>query len=153
MAKSLNKVMIIGNLGQEPEIKHFEGDVTLARFSVATNESYKRKDGEFVERTEWHNVVAWRGLATIIEKYVNKGDQIFVEGKIRSRSYEDENKEMRKITEIEALNIVMMGSRGSGGGASSDNSSTQSAPLPKKEKEQPAGNTANEPPEEDDLPF
>ena len=112
MTASLNKVILMGNLGKEPETRTLESGVVMCRFPIATSEIYKnRKSGEKTSHTEWHNVVLWRGLAEVAEKYLNKGDKILIEGRIRSRSWEDkESGQMRFITEILADQMQMIGS-------------------------------------------
>lgn len=99
---SLNRVMLIGNVGKEPEVRYLDRDVAVATFSLATTErGYTLENGTQVpERTEWHNIVAWRGYATMIERYVHKGDKLYVEGKIRTRSYDDQKGQRRYVTEI-----------------------------------------------------
>ena len=87
----VNKVILIGNVGADPDIKYLDGGVAVARFSLATTESYKNKNGERVDQTEWHNIVLWRNLAEIAEKYVKKGMRLYIEGRIRNRSWEDQN--------------------------------------------------------------
>ena len=111
MTASLNKVILMGNLGKEPETRTLESGVVMCRFPIATSEIYKnRKSGEKTSHTEWHNVVLWRGLAEVAEKYLNKGDKILIEGRIRSRSWEDkESGQMRFITEILADQMQMIG--------------------------------------------
>jgi single-strand DNA-binding protein len=104
-----NTVQLIGNTGMDPEIKTFEGGKKVANISLATNESYKNDKGEKVEQTEWHRVVAWGKLAEIMEKYVTKGKEIVVQGKLTYRSYEDKNGEKRYITEIVANDILLLG--------------------------------------------
>ena len=108
----MNKVILIGNLGKAPETRTLESGVVMSRFPIATSETYKnRKSGEKTSHTEWHNVVLWRGLAEVAEKYLNKGDKILIEGRIRSRSWEDkESGQMRFITEILADKMQMIGS-------------------------------------------
>lgn len=108
----MNKVILIGNLGKAPETRTLESGVVMSRFPIATSETYKnRKSGEKTNHTEWHNVVLWRGLAEVAEKYLNKGDKILIEGRIRSRSWEDkESGQMRFITEILADKMQMIGS-------------------------------------------
>ena len=100
----LNKVILIGNVGKDPEIRYFEKDQAVANFSLATTErGYKTRDGqEIPDRTEWHNIVAWRGLAKLAENYIKKGSQIYVEGKLKTRSYDDANGVKRYTTEIYA---------------------------------------------------
>lgn len=98
----VNKVILIGNLGRDPEIRYLEGNVAVAKFSVATNESYKDKKGEWQTLTEWHDVVAWRGLAERAEKQLKKGSQVFVEGKLTHRKYQDKEGHDRYTTEVVA---------------------------------------------------
>ena len=104
-----NTVQLIGNVGNDPEIKTFEGGKKVVNFTLATNESYKNEKGEKVEQTEWHKVVAWGKTADIIEKYVTKGLQIAVEGKLTHRSYDDKNGEKRYITEVVANEVLLLG--------------------------------------------
>jgi single-strand DNA-binding protein len=104
-----NTVQLIGHTGMDPEIKTFEGGKKVANISLATNESYKNDKGEKVEQTEWHRVVAWGKLAEIMEKYVTKGKEIVVQGKLTYRSYEDKNGEKRYITEVVANDILLLG--------------------------------------------
>lgn len=110
---ALNKVMLIGNVGKTPDVKFIESSgVTTANFTLATTERYKdRVTGESKEQTEWHNIVCWRSLAEIAEKYITKGSQLFVEGRIRTRSYKDKNGDTRYVTEIMADNIQLLGRR------------------------------------------
>lgn len=113
---SLNKVMLIGNVGKDPDVRYLDNGVAVASLTLATSErGYRLQNGtEVPERTEWHNVVLWRGLAETAEKYVHKGDKLFIEGKIRSRSYEDQNGIKRYITEIFADNMEMLTSKNTG---------------------------------------
>ena len=121
----INKVILVGYVGKDPEVKYLEGGVATARFPLATSDTYKNKEGQKVETTEWHNVVVWRGLAEIVEKYVRKGKLIYIEGKIKTRQYGDENNK-KYITEIVADEMKMLG------GPRTDNpepaASTQSTP-------------------------
>ena len=134
---SVNKVILVGNVGKDPEVRHFDNGNSVVNFSLATTErGYTTKDGTKVEdRTEWHNVVCWRGLARIAEQFIKKGSQVYIEGKIRGRSYEDSNKVKRYTTEIYADNLELIGSRREGETAPSMN-------VPN-----------NEAPPADDLPF
>ena len=104
-----NKVQLIGHVGQDPEIKTLEGGRKLANLTIATNESYKNDKGEKVEQTEWHRVVAWGKTAEIIEKYVLKGKEIAIEGKLTHRTYDDKNGEKRYITEVVANDVLLLG--------------------------------------------
>jgi single-strand DNA-binding protein len=109
---SLNKVMLIGNVGRDPEIRHLDTGVAITTIAVATSEVYTDKNtGQRVTNTEWHNVVLWHQLAELAEKYIRKGSQIFVEGKIRTRSWDDKNGQKRYTTEVVAENIRLLGGR------------------------------------------
>ena len=113
----VNKVILVGNLGKDPEVRHLEGGVSVAHFTLATNEYYKDKQGTRVERTEWHNISAWRGLADMADKFLKKGQQVYIEGKLRTRQYQDKDQQTRYITEIIADEISMLGGRPQGTGA------------------------------------
>jgi single-strand DNA-binding protein len=143
MAKSLNRVMLIGNLGKDPELRYTTSGVAVASFSLATNESWKDQDGNLQERTEWHNIVAWKKLAEICGEWLKKGKKIYVEGRIQTRSYDDKNTGAKKyMTEIVADNIIMLDSKGAGEGSSaSPGVVSEAAPTP-------AAGRIN-----DDLPF
>ena len=104
-----NRVQLIGHVGNDPEIKNLEGGKKVANLTIATNDSYKNEKGEKVEQTEWHKVVAWGKTAEIIEKYVTKGKEIAIEGKLTHRSYEDKTGEKRYITEVVANDILLLG--------------------------------------------
>lgn len=109
----MNKIMLIGNVGKEPDIKYYDRDQACAMFTLATTErGYTLQNGTQVpDRTEWHNIVLYRGLAKIVEKYVHKGDKIYVEGKLRTRSYDDQKGMRRYITEVYADNIELLSPR------------------------------------------
>lgn len=107
----VNKVILLGNLGKDPEVKTTENGTKMARFSLATSETYKDRDGNRQEKTEWHNIVVWRQLAEIAEKYLTKGKTIYLEGKLTTRQWEDKNKEKRYTTEIVADTFTMIGPR------------------------------------------
>ena len=104
-----NTVQLIGHVGQDPEIKTLDGGKKLANFTIATNDSYKNDKGEKVEQTEWHKLVAWGKTAEIIEKYVIKGKEIAVEGKLTHRSYDDKNGEKRYVTEVVINDVLLLG--------------------------------------------
>jgi single-strand DNA-binding protein len=104
---SVNKVILIGNVGNDPEVKHLDQDVKVAKFRMATSESYRAKNGERVTTTEWHNIVLWRGLAGVVEQYVKKGSRLFIEGKLTHRQYEKDG-ETKFFTEVVANNMVML---------------------------------------------
>ena len=106
--RGLNKVTLIGNLGRDPEIQTISGDVQVARFAIATNESYRDDKGKLHTKTDWHPVVAWRGLAGLAEKYLRKGTHLYVEGKLKNRSYEDKDGKKRYVTEIIAESFLLL---------------------------------------------
>ena len=137
---SVNKVILIGNVGKDPDVRYLDSGVAVATFSLATTErGYTLQNGTQVpDRTEWHNIVLWRGLAQTAEKYVRKGDKLYIEGKIRSRSYDDQNGVKRSIVEIFADNMEMLTPRGT----------TQ----PQQPMQQPMQQPVVENPS-DDLPF
>ncbi len=142
MAKSLNKVMLIGNLGKDPELRYTTSGVAVATFSLATNESWKDQDGNQQERTEWHNIVAWRKLAEICGEWLKKGKKVYIEGRIQTRSYDDKNTGTKKyITEIVADNMIMLD-----GGQGRQDSAGSSVPAP--EEQSGTGAAKGE-----DLPF
>ena len=109
MSTLRNKVQLIGHVGNDPEIKTFDGGKKLAKLNVATNESYKNDKGEKVEETQWHSLIAWGKTADIIEKYVVKGKEIAIEGKLTNRSYEDKNGEKRYVTEVVIDELMLLG--------------------------------------------
>jgi single-strand DNA-binding protein len=109
MSTLKNKVQLIGHVGQDPEIKTFDGGKKLAKLSIATNESYKNDKGEKVEETQWHSLIAWGKTAEIIEKYVVKGKEIAIEGKLTHKSYDDKNGEKRYVTEVVIDELLMLG--------------------------------------------
>jgi len=108
---SVNKAILIGNVGKDPEVQHLEGGTTVAKFTLATSESYKNKSGETVTNTEWHNIVVWRQLAELVEKWVVKGKELYIEGKITNRSYDDKDGNKRFISEIVADSIRFIGKK------------------------------------------
>lgn len=111
MSTLRNKVQLIGNLGNDPEIVNLDGGRKLAKFSIATNETYKNQKGEKVTDTQWHNIVAWGKTAEIIETYVTKGKEVAIEGKLTSRSYDDKEGNKKYITEVVCNELVMLGSK------------------------------------------
>jgi single-strand DNA-binding protein len=108
---SINKVILVGNVGRDPEVRHLDSGVAVATFTLATSESYVAKNGDRVTSTEWHNIVLWRGLADVAEKYVKKGKQLYIEGRIRTRSYEDKDGQKKYVTEIYGDVMKLLGSR------------------------------------------
>jgi len=150
MAGGVNKVILVGNLGRDPEVRHLENGTPVASFSLATSETYRdRTTGERKTITEWHNVVLWRGLAEVAEKYLHKGDQVYIEGKLRTRSWEKEGV-TRYTTEIVGENMTMLGAKGQQGGSDPmQSASAPSVPQPGNESAVQAQNDD----ELDDLPF
>lgn len=144
----VNKVILVGRLGKEPEVRNLDNGAMVANFSIATSESYKDKvTGDKKEVTEWHNIVLWRGLAEITQKYVHKGDMVYIEGKLRTRSWEKDGI-TRYTTEVVADNMTMLGSRGgSGGGSDMGGSRGSERASSESYNSAPADNST------DDLPF
>ena len=116
MPKSVNKVILVGNVGKDPEVKYTPSGTPVAKFSLATNEKYKDRSDEWQERTEWHNIVAWQRLAEIVGEYVKKGAKLYIEGKLQTSSWEDRESGTKKYrTEIVARDLVLLGSHENGG--------------------------------------
>jgi single-strand DNA-binding protein len=146
---AVNKVILVGNVGKDPEIRHLEGGTPVANFSLATSETFTNRNGERITQTEWHNIVLWRGLAEVAEKYVKKGAQLYIEGKIRTRSWDDKDGNKRYTTEIVADTMQMLGKKSesagdapqSQGNSAGYNAGPSNADMP----------STNEP--DDDLPF
>src|ERR1700679_470180 len=109
--RGVNKVVLIGNLGREPDLQYLEGNIAVAKFPLATTETYKDRSGTLVSQTEWHTIVLWRGLAELAQKYLHKGSLVFIEGRIRTRNWEDKDKNRRFSTEIVGDNLVMLDKR------------------------------------------
>ena len=162
---SLNKAMLIGNVGRDPEVRYLDGNngAKVATFTVATTERYKDRNGEVKEQTEWHNIVAWRGNADVAERYVKKGTQLYIEGRIRTRSWDDQTGNKRYTTEIIVDNLQLLGKRsdnpGAAPGGHSQPQQTYSQPAQPAYNQQPAAvqqpaakNVIDDMPE-DDLPF
>ena len=124
----VNKVILIGNLGKDPEVKYLESGVAVANITLATTENYKNKEGEKVSQTVWHDIVLWRGLAEIAEKYLKKGSSVYIEGKIRNRKWEDKEGITRYKNEILADNMTMLGSRPSNEKSTENESQNQESP-------------------------
>ena len=148
----VNKVILVGRLGKDPEVRNLENGATVANFTMATSETYKDKTtGDKKEITEWHNIVVWRALADIAAKYLHKGDQVYIEGKLRTRSWEKEGV-TRYTTEIVGDNMTLLGSK-PGGGSSNQEYAPSS---PGKSSSYDGGSTSREKSEDnatDDLPF
>ena len=120
MARGINKVILVGNLGSDPEVRYTPGGTAVANFNVATNEVYKDRDGNLQEKTEWHRIVAWDRLAEICEQLLKKGSQVYIEGSLQTRSYEDKEGQTKYTTEIKAREMQILGGREGGAGGDSD---------------------------------
>ncbi len=146
---SVNKAILIGRLGKDPELRYTPSGKAVANFSVATNERWTSQDGQKQESTTWHNIVAWGRQAEVIKEYMGKGRQIYIEGRIDNRSYDDKEGNKRYISEVVVQNFQFLGDRGDGGGGSSysgTDNAPQSASVP---PEPPSGGAGDD----DDLPF
>ena len=106
--RGVNKVMLIGNLGKDPEIQYLEGNIAVSKFPLATTETYKDRTGKLISQTEWHNIVLWRGLAELAQKYLHKGSLVYIEGRLKTRYWEDREHNKKVITEIIADNLIML---------------------------------------------
>ncbi len=132
----VNKVFLIGNLGKDPEFRHMEGGVMVAKFPLATTEYFKNKDGQRQDQTEWHNIAMWGKLAEIAGKILRKGAKVYIEGRIKNRSWEDREGNKRYITEIVAENFTLLGPRpGGNGGTQSSTDYEMSHTHPENEKD------------------
>lgn len=112
--RGVNRVILIGNIGKDPDVQYLEGNIGVAKFSLATTETYKDKTGRSVSQTEWHTVVLWRGLADLAQKYLHKGSLVYIEGHLRTRSWEDKEGNKKFATEIVGDNLIMLEKRGDG---------------------------------------
>jgi single-strand DNA-binding protein len=154
--KSLNKVQLIGNLGKDPEVKYTPSGTPVAKITVATNERFKDKDGQWQDRTEWHNVVLWQRLAEIAGEYLKKGGKVYIEGRLQTRSWDDKTTNQKKyMTEVVASDLILLSGRGEGGeggsgysrAASAGNGNNFDQRMPEPE---PVGSS---PISDDDIPF
>jgi single-strand DNA-binding protein len=150
--KSVNKVILLGNLGKDPEVKYTPSGTPVAKLALATNERFKDKDGQWQDRTEWHNVVVWQRLAEIAGEYLKKGSKVYIEGRLQTRSWDDkQTNQKRYMTEVVASDLVLLGGRGDGGdsgysrGMPSGNNFDQRVP-----EQEPA---AASPISDEDIPF
>ncbi|CAI8374076.1 MAG: single-stranded DNA-binding protein [Schleiferiaceae bacterium] len=162
MAGTLNKVMLIGNLGKDPEIMHFDNGGSLVKFPIATSETYTNREGQRITNTEWHNVVInAKGLVDVAHKYLKKGHKVYLEGRIKTRKWQDQAGADRYTTEIQANQMTMLTSRAEGEGAANEGASNYGnpqysspaaapAPAPTPAPAAPMNNASQE---EDDLPF
>ncbi|TVR74577.1 MAG: single-stranded DNA-binding protein [Marinilabiliales bacterium] len=139
----VNKVVLVGNAGQDPEVRHLESGVAVANFNLATNETYKDKNGEKVTQTEWHRIVLWRGLAEVAEKYVKKGELLYIEGRLRTRSWDDKDGNKKYTTEVFADAMKMLGRKPAAPGEGQEEAVSQT------QDDGPDVDAG----EQDDLPF
>jgi single-strand DNA-binding protein len=145
MAKSVNKVILVGNVGADPEVKYTPSGIPVGKFSLATNDRFKNKSGEWQDRTEWHNIVAWQRLAEIVGEYVSKGSKVYIEGKLQTSSWEDRRSGEKKFrTEIVARDLVLLGSR--------ENGNSKQEPATTDEQREPEDAASGEITDED-IPF
>lgn len=162
---SVNKVILIGNVGKDPDIRYLDSGVAIARFPLATSETYKNREGEKITTTEWHNIVLWRGLAEVAEKYVKKGSQLFIEGRIRTSSYDAKDGNKKYVTEIVADTMQMLGKKPESESHEANSVSNCESDIEEKGYSNPVNNQ-NDPnksgtfdkgigagQDEDDLPF
>src|SRR5246500_4590792 len=155
MAKSVNKVILIGNLGKDPEVKYTPQGTPVAKLAVATNESYKDKDGQWQEKTEWHNVVLWQRLAEIAGEYLKKGGKVYIEGRLQTRSWDDKQTGQKKyMTEVVASDLILLGGRGEGGGGGDFSASSRSSGSNNFDQRVPEHEPAGSGPiTDEDIPF
>lgn len=144
---SVNKAILIGRLGQDPELRYTAGGKAVCSFSLATSERWTGQDGQKQESTTWHNIVSWGRQAEVMKEYLTKGQQVYIEGRIDNRSYEDKEGQKKYRSEVVVQNFQFLGSRGEGGGASGGGGSVSSGASAGMPPESQAG------PEDDDLPF
>ena len=149
----VNKVILIGNLGSDPEVRHLSNGSVVANFNIATSESYTNKNGERVTQTEWHRIELWEGLAKVSEQYLKKGQSVYIEGKLKTENWQDSDGNNRTTTRIRGLNMTMLGGRNS-----SDQAGGQEGPPTQQATSAPAAAPAQNTPapsdeEVDDLPF
>jgi single-strand DNA-binding protein len=143
--RGVNRVMLIGNLGKDPDMQYLEGNIGVAKFSLATTETFKDRAGKLISQTEWHTVVLWRGLAELAQKYLHKGSLVYIEGRLRTRSWEDKEGNKKFATEVVGDNLIMLDKRSDG----------NHPPLPH-EGIDGSGHTESPPisaPPSEDLPF
>ena len=153
MARAVNKVILIGNLGQDPELRYTGNGTAVCNLRIATNESYKDKDGQLVEKTEWHSVVAWSRLAEICGEYLKKGSRVYFEGSLQTRSWEDRDGNTRYTTEIKAREMMMLDSRGGDIDNGNDQRHSQPQPQPQPQHQAQSQTPDNSFAPDDDLPF
>lgn len=148
--------MLIGRLGQDPEVRYTQSNTAVATLNIATSERYKDANGEYQEKTEWHRVVAWGRLAEICQQYLNKGSLVYIEGPLQTRQWEDNQGQKRYTTEVKALQMTMLDSKGSSGGGNSNNGGNNQQPAAQSQNKPMSSNVelgSNFDDMDDDLPF
>ena len=139
---SVNKVILVGNLGRDPELRYTKNGQAVANFSLATSDNFTGKDGQKEERTEWHRVVAWAKTAELCAQYLAKGRSVYIEGQLRTREWEDKEGHKRQTTEVHAQTVQFLGPRGQGGGGASP-----------RENDAGSSSASSAPPADDEIPF
>ncbi len=156
MARGINKVILIGNLGQDPELRYTGSGTAVCNMRLATNESYRDSDGQLVDKTEWHSVVAWARLAEICGEYLKKGSQVYFEGSLQTRSWEDRDGNTRYTTEVKAREMMILSSRDGSGGGSYDRSEDfdqSGSQQPQQRQARPQQQQRQAAPKEDEFTF
>ena len=155
--KSVNKVILLGNLGKDPEVKYTPSGTPVAKLALATNERFKDKDGQWQDRTEWHNIVLWQRLAEIAGEYLKKGSKVYIEGKLQTRSWEDkQTNQKRYMTEVVANDLVLLGGRGEGageGGGYSKGAAAGGNNFDQRTPEHEPAAVGSSPISDEDIPF
>lgn len=145
--RGVNRVMLIGNLGKDPDVQVLEGNIAVAKFPLATTETFKDRGGKLVSQTEWHTVVLWRGLAELAQKYLHKGSLVYIEGRLRTRNWDDKEGHRKFATEVVGDNLIMLDKRTDGGSTSFHTESNQGESMGTQEAPPPA---EGEPPQ---MPY
>jgi single-strand DNA-binding protein len=154
MPKSVNKVILLGNLGKDPEVKYTPSGTAVAKLTVATNDRYKDKEGQWQDRTEWHNVVLWQRLAEIAGEYLKKGSKVYIEGKLQTRSWEDKQTNQKKyMTEVVGNDIVLLSSRGEGGDSARGAGAAAGSNFDQRVPEHEPASATSSPISDEDIPF
>jgi len=152
--KSVNKVILIGNLGKDPEVKYTPSGTPVAKLTLATNERYKDKEGQWQDRTEWHNIVLWQRLAEIAGEYLKKGGKVYIEGRLQTRSWDDKTTNQKKyMTEVVASDLVLLGGRGEAGGDSARGAAASAGTNFDQRTPEAEPAPASTPISDEDIPF
>ena len=151
--RGVNKVILIGNLGRDPEIQFIDGTTPMVKLPLATTETFKDKNGNLQSQTEWHNVILWRGLAELAQKYLHKGSMVYVEGRLRNRTWEDKDKIKRYSTDVHADNFVMLDKRKEAGEENQSFSAATPSAVNTSHMNAGGENISDNGPIKDDLPF